>query len=78
MFSNINRVKIVKLLKNKGAMAVVYIARELDISPKSTSKHLIMLDRFEVLNSRGVSGHVFYEINQNMPRDIKEVIDLFM
>jgi Mn-dependent DtxR family transcriptional regulator len=65
------------LAKNK-AMIVGDIASELSISFTSTSKHLIILDRLDVLNSKGTAGHVFYELNKNMPKDIKRVVDLFV
>jgi DNA-binding transcriptional ArsR family regulator len=78
IFSNINRAKIVKLLAHNKAMIVGDIAHELGISFTSTSKHLIILDRLDVLNSRGTAGHVFYELNRNMPKDIKKIVDLFI
>lgn len=78
IFSNINRANIVKLLTHNKAMIVGDIAEELHISFASTSKHLIMLDRLDVLNSRGTAGHVFYELNKNMPKDVRRVIDLFI
>ncbi len=78
IFSNINRVKIIKLLTDKRTMMVGDIARELDISFASTSKHLIMLDRLDILNSKGVSGHVFYELNRNMPKDVRRIINIFI
>jgi hypothetical protein len=59
-------------------MIVGDIAHELGISFTSTSKHLIILDRLDVLNSRGTAGHVFYELNRNMPKDIKKIVDLFI
>ncbi len=78
IFSNFNRVSIVKLLMGKKPMTVSDISDELHISLASTSKHLIILDRLDVLNSTGRAGHVFYEINRNMPKDIKKVIDIFL
>ena len=48
VFANINRLKIVKLLAGTDKMTVSDIADELDISLKSTSKHLIILDNIDV------------------------------
>ena len=78
VFSNINRVKIVLILSKKEAMSVSEFAEELDISFKATSKHLIILDRFDILDSRGKLGHVFYSLNADIPKDIKSVIRTFL
>ena len=79
LFANINRVKIVILLQQKGApLSVTDISDDIGISLKSASKHLIMLDQFDVINGEGKSGHVFYTLNLNMSADIKQVISLFI
>jgi len=78
MFSNVNRVKIIKFLsEKKKPMNVTDIAEELDISFKSASKHLILLDRLDVLDSKGKDGHVFYVMNGDMPKDIKRIVTIF-
>ncbi len=77
VFSNINRVKIVMLLSKRKVMNVTDIAEELDISFKSASKHLILLDQFDVVNSKGKSSHVFYSLNEDMSKDLKSVISTF-
>lgn len=77
--SNINRLKIIKLLSGNQQMSVSRIAEELDISFKATSKHLLMLHDLDILNSTGKSGQVFYSLNRkNMPSDIKQTIALFI
>ncbi len=79
LFANVNRVKIIILLQQKGSpLNVTDISDDLNISLKSTSKHLIMLDRLDVINGEGKSGHVFYMLNPNMPADIKQAISLFI
>ncbi len=78
LFANINRVKIIMLLQQKGRLNVTDISDDIGISLKSASKHLVMLDRFDVINGEGKSGHVFYILNSNMPVDIKQVISLFI
>ena len=78
VFANINRLKIVKLLAGTDKMTVSDIADELDISLKSTSKHLIILDNIDVLEGSGKSGHVYYWLNQAMPGDLKKIIRQFI
>lgn len=77
VLGNINRLKIIRLLSPGGrALNVSYIARELDISLKSTSKHLILLNNLDILNYKGQAGHVSYSINSDMPPDLRKVIKL--
>ena len=76
--SNINRVRIVEILSARGRMSVSEIAGALDISPKATSKHLILLHNLDVLVNKGKDGRVEYWMNPNLPADIKKTIKLFV
>ena len=76
--ANINRLKIVKLLATGGELTVSDISREINISLKGTSKHLIILHSLDVLDSVGRQGHVFYSLNRAMPKDLKRALDLFI
>ncbi|KKU94331.1 MAG: hypothetical protein UY26_C0002G0113 [Candidatus Jorgensenbacteria bacterium GW2011_GWA1_48_13] len=75
--SNVNRLKIIRLLSKGGALNVGGIAEELNISPKATSKHLIILHNLDVLESVGKEGHVLYSLNTKMPRDFRRVLGNF-
>lgn len=75
-FNNIHRLKIVALLARAGDMHVTGIADDLKISQKAVSKHLIHLQRLDVLNSFGRNNHVYYSINQDMPSDFRKTIRL--
>jgi len=75
--SNINRVKIIKMLSRRERMNVSEIAEELDISHKATSKHLILLHNLDVLTNKGKDNRVEYWLNPNIPTDIKNTIKLF-
>jgi len=75
--ANLNRLKIIKLLAASKPMYVTDIAVEIGISLKATSKHLILLHNLDVLEAKGEKGHVFYLLNHNMPKDIKNVVQLF-
>ena len=78
ILGNINRLKIIKLLSEKREMCVVDIAKKLEISQKSTSKHLILLSRMDILEYKGQAGHVYYSMNGDMPTDLKNIINLFL
>lgn len=75
--SNGNRLEIINLLYKNKRLSVTELANKLHISIKAVSRHLVMLRDFDVLNSVGEKGNVFYSINQNMSRDFKQTIDLF-
>ncbi len=76
--SNINRVRIVKMLSGRKRLNVSEIAGELDISPKATSKHLIILHNLDVLDSKGKNNRVEYWLNTSLPEDISKTIKLFI
>jgi len=72
--SNINRLKIIKMLWSGESINVSDIAKKLDISFAGTSRHLIILRNFEVLQSEGKENHVNYYINSKIPKDFELVI----
>lgn len=76
--SNINRVRIVKILSGGERKSVSEIANALDISLKATSKHLITLHNLDVLSNRGKNNRVEYWLNPDMPTDIQKTVKLFM
>jgi len=65
------------MLSGKDRMSVSEIAGELDISPKATSKHLIILHNLDVLSNKGKDNRVEYWLNPDLPADIKKTIQLF-
>lgn len=75
---NINRLKIVALLSKDKPLAVGDIAARLRVSIKSASKNLVLLHQLDILESVGRDGHVYYELNPNMPKDISRTLKLFI
>ena len=76
--SNINRIKIIKMLSTGKSFDVSEIAKELGIAVKSTSKHLIILQNLDILENEGKRGHVFYSLSKNPPADIMKAVKLFI
>jgi len=76
--ANVNRLKIIKLLSKRASLNVSQIADELKISLTATSKHLIILQNLDVLESTGKQGHVFYSLSARIPKDLKRSINLFL
>jgi DNA-binding transcriptional ArsR family regulator len=77
-FGNINKMRIVKLLSSKDRLPVGEIAKEIDISFRATSKHLIELAKLGVLVSKGRDNRVYYSLNPQIPKDFKKAIKLFL
>jgi DNA-binding transcriptional ArsR family regulator len=75
---NINRLRIIGLLYPGQSLNVSQISRELKISIKATSKHLYILRNLDVLAYIGRHGHVFYQMNPQLPHDIHMAIRLFL
>lgn len=75
--SNINRLKIIEMLLPGANLTVTQISDKLTISIKATSKHLIILQNLDLLESEGKNGHVFYKFSKSAPADFKNVIKLF-
>ena len=74
--SNVNRLKIIKILSKSTKLSVSNIADKLNISSNATSKHLVMLKDLGVLNAVGKNNNVYYFSNQKLPDDFKKAINL--
>jgi len=75
--ANVNRLKIITLLSRGRRLNVSDITRELGISFAATSRHLVILENLNVLESEGKEGHVFYELSHSMPAEARSAIQLF-
>ncbi|MDP3725425.1 MAG: metalloregulator ArsR/SmtB family transcription factor [Nanoarchaeota archaeon] len=78
VLANVNRLKIISMLSDGKTMNVSEITNDLKISFKATSNHLAILKNLDVLEPRGADGHVFYKINQEMPKDFRKAIDVWI
>lgn len=72
--SNVNRLKIIKMLSGGRKMTVGDIAGSLNISFTATSNHLAMLKNLDILEAQGTSGHVFYSLNPKIPNDFRKIV----
>ncbi len=73
---NINRIKIIQMLAGGKSITVTDIATKINVSIKSTSRHLMILRNLDLLEAEGKEGHVFYSFNKNIPADLKRAIGL--
>lgn len=76
--ANVSRLRIIRLLADGNERTVAAVAREIHVSFKGTSKHLILLHNLDILKNVGKAGHVYYSLNRDMPQDIKNVVNYFL
>ena len=76
--ANPNRLKIIKILSSGESLPVSMIARDIKISLKSTSKHLIMFKNLDILDAVRKQGRVFYSLNADVPADLRKTLALFL
>ena len=60
--ANERRLKILKLLFKKGPLTVGDISFEIGLSFRSTSRHLLLLERTGLLTRKQIATSVFYSI----------------
>lgn len=60
--ANERRLKILKLLLEKGHLSVGDISYEIRLSFRSTSRHLVLLERAGLLKRKQIKTSVFYSI----------------
>jgi predicted transcriptional regulator len=75
---NENRLKIIKLLYPNNKLSVIEITDEINLSEKSTSKHLIQMANLNILENQGKEGRVYYYIDPKIDPKIKEIIENFL
>jgi predicted transcriptional regulator len=75
---NENRLKIIKLLYPNNKLSVIEITDEINLSEKSTSKHLIQMANLNILENQGREGRVYYYIDPKIDPKIKEIIENFL
>jgi len=74
--ANKRRLAIVKYLKKAGRAPVADIAEEIDLSFKSTSKHLGILSAADILEKEQISLQMFYRLSSIQKPAAKHIISL--
>lgn len=72
--ANPRRLQILLYLRKYKTMNVSAMAEKLDLSFRSTSKHLLNLENAGLIERKQQSSQVFYSVSSGIPM---EVIDLF-
>jgi len=66
--ANERRLRILKILSTAGQLPVNEISNRLNLSVKSTSKHLLILERAGLLGRKQIETTVFYFMAKVTPR----------
>ena len=74
--ANKRRLAILKHLKINQKSSVGDIAESINLSFKSTSRHLFSLSAAELVEKEQISVKVFYKLNQNQLLFVKNIISL--
>ena len=65
------RVKIIELLKKRGALGAKGIAEEFDITPAAVSQHLKILKQAGLVSCERKGYHIPYSINEEALEDCR-------
>lgn len=75
--ANPRRLQIVTYLKKRGALNVSAVAEKIDLSHRSTSKHLLNLENAGLVIRKQKSRDVFYQVDPKISPMVAGVIDSF-
>jgi len=74
IFANAHRLAILSFLKKKKSASVGVIADNINVSFKTTSKHLLYLSKKGILKRRYDGPFVLYKISNNLPESVRLII----
>ncbi len=77
VLANERRLKILKTLLEENELSVTEISERISLSYKSTSKHLVLLERAGFLKDRMVSLNSYYSINnlEGLKQKLLDMVD---
>lgn len=73
--ANISRLRIIVLLSKDGPLPVGEIARQIHVSIKGTSKHVLQLHGLGILDRNGRNGQVFYSLHKIIDSPTRSILD---
>ena len=75
--SNRRRIGIVQFLRKEKEASVSDIAEKISLSFRSTSRHLAVLLRANILEREQRGAQMFYSISNELPEAAKKIISIF-
>jgi ArsR family transcriptional regulator len=76
-FANKRRIAIVQIIRKNKDMCVTDIADEIQLSFRSTSRHLLLLQRAGILDKEQTGPQMFYRLSPHLSEPAKKIIALF-
>ena len=74
--ANKRRILILRFLKNKGKASVGNIAEEIKLSFKSTSRHLQILTKTDILDKDQVNLSMLYYLSKNPHPIVRKLLEI--
>ncbi len=74
--ANRKRIAILKYLKSKKEISVGDIASEINLSMKSTSKHLSRLSVLDILERKQKSKQMFYRLSKEKNKIVEQILSI--
>ncbi|MEK7110352.1 MAG: metalloregulator ArsR/SmtB family transcription factor [Patescibacteria group bacterium] len=74
--ANRRRLAVIRILTKHKELSVADIARAIDLSFTSTSKHLALLRQLDILDRRQESLTVYYRLASPLPAAVKPLLSL--
>lgn len=76
VLANERRLRILKILLVRKELSVSEMANKIGLSYKSTSKHLIILEKAGFLQYRMEQMHTFYSINNKLEKSKLQLLEM--
>ncbi len=73
---NPSRLRILELLRKNKQLSVSELSKELGITLKNTSRNLGILLNLELVEFQGKHDRVYYSLNPNLHKDIKQILKI--
>lgn len=74
--ANDRRIAILRLLSQDRALTMTAIAKRINLSFRSTSKHLLLLENVGMLARRQQGLKVYYSLSDKFKRELRHLLDL--
>lgn len=75
LLGNFNRLRILKLLSQRGELSVKVISEKLDLTVKLTSQHLVLLSHTNFVRGIGKVGSVYYSLHPALPPTVERILE---
>ena len=75
LLGNFNRLRILKLLSQRGELPVKVISDKLNLTVKLASQHLVLLSHANFVRGIGKVGSVYYALHPTLPPEVRRILE---